>query len=215
MIPKTEQWSIVVLGLWNARIFSPEWVACNLFVTPPKEMKLEAEFSGSMSLRLKAGPVQLTADNNRLVVTALEPSDEALRLCEDMVLRAIELLPHTPIQGAGVNFGFSEIHANDRLLSLFKLPDIGWLSTNNYSLQGTTIGRVLKLDATVLTIRISQLADEVGLHLNYHRDARSGDAVKSFLSGQVVALKDRSYEVLKTVYELTPDEQEISADVTD
>ena len=106
MIPKKDNCNIVLAGLWNRAIFTPEWVGRLLF----KQVEVETLISIMPHMPIVYRNTQVAMEVAPAVV-AFRPrtlNDECLRASENMAYKVLDTLRDTPLMGVGVNFGFTD-----------------------------------------------------------------------------------------------------------
>lgn len=209
-----DKWTIVVVGQWNPRIFAPPWVAKNLFPSADLgDVQMEVLLLPvDYHARLSVGSVVLIPTNEKVIVGVRSAADEALAAAEDVALRVLDLLPHTPVTGVGVNFGYVEDDPSPRLLGLLGLPDLGELSNYGAQISRTEITRRLQIDTHALNLTLALEDGRVELGLNFHHDTPDTVSAANALRGQVRKLRMLGYNVLQEVYGLTAEEAQADED---
>src|SRR4051794_6937811 len=106
MIAKKDSWNIVLAGLWNRAIFTPEWVGRLLF----KQTEVETLISimPHMPIIYRNQQVSMEVALSRLVFKPRSISEASLMAAEDMAHKVLKILQDTPLLGVGVNFNFTE-----------------------------------------------------------------------------------------------------------
>ncbi len=207
MYPKLEAWTVVIVGYWNPRVFTPQWVAQTLL----HEQNITLEFgviNADPSLRFTSPSVLLMPTNNNLQLAAKDTSDATLQRMEEVATRALELLSHTPIAGVGINFGFSVADAPPDVLALFKTSDQNALSEVGYEIVRTDIQRAFQVEDRVMNLTCSFHDGGTDILLNFHSDAPSTEVAIEKLRGQVLRSRDIALKLLDDVYHLTLDTEE-------
>lgn len=100
--PEIAGTSVVVLGSFNPAIVQPAWLAKNGLV-PPSEAEsvdLDAVHDEFVRASFPWGTVQTMRDRFEVSTTDEAPSAEPIR---DLAVGALDLLPHTPVTGFGIN----------------------------------------------------------------------------------------------------------------
>src|SRR6056297_3146666 len=94
--------NIMCLGNWNKKIFTPSWVAANLFEL--KENKIEAFFNpNEMDMGFKLEDVSLFPKDTSVEIKLDKINDKSIELSGKLLNRLLALLPHTPLRAIGVN----------------------------------------------------------------------------------------------------------------
>ena len=203
MTPQVDSWTIVLPGSWNPAIFRPDWITSRL--TRAKEISVEVAFGGTIELpRFRFDGVHLRVAPKRLILGVDEASDASLTRLEDIAVRALRDLPHTPIGGAGVNFGFLEEDPSPELIELFGFIDTGRLADVGFTVRSSTLRRNLRFDdGRELNLTLELRSDAaLSIDANFHREVSNSEEAVAYLEGHVVELKDRILELLDNAYEL-------------
>ena len=207
MKAKPETWTIVVAGGWNVRVFSPDWVGRNL--TDHRPLNIEVPLGPPVNMiRFIVGGLTVIPAEDRLIVGVQDPTIEMLEKAEAVALKAVTLLPHTPIGAVGINFGFEETSPSGKLLALFRMADMGDLSSFGCDIKQTTVARSLVVqNATLNVTHASSAADgRVETHLNFHHEAPSAGAAMELLKGRARQCFELGKNFLTQVYDCTLDE---------
>lgn len=96
--------SIVSIGGWNSHIFTPQWVAANVFnVSEGTSMELKLD-EKQMTLSYKSGDIEFSATEIGVEFKTQKVTVENCYKLEKCYQRLVELLPYTPIRAFGYNF---------------------------------------------------------------------------------------------------------------
>lgn len=96
--------SIVSIGGWNSHIFTPKWVAANVFnVSEGTSMELKLD-EKQMTLSYKSGDIEFSATEIGVEFKTQIVTDENCHKMEQYYRRLVELLPYTPIRAFGYNY---------------------------------------------------------------------------------------------------------------
>ncbi len=200
-------------GIQN--IFSPEWVLKNLLeetVKPSVEISVGPAMISQ--LRLIFGDVALFPTKTRLELKPLKATDDCLKRVETIALNAIRKLPHTPLRGYGVNFGFtcSSIDSD-----LFNAPDYPKLITEGLEPGERKIFRNLKIDNDCfvnLSISTDGSGDENVIEFNFHHNQQQDDMTLNIdaISNKALVYKNRALGIMENVYGVTINEEEPEVD---
>lgn len=97
--------NIICLGNWNKKIFTPAWVASNLFEL--KENKIEVVFNpNELDMGFKMKDISLFPKDTTVEIKLEEINDETKILSGHLLNKLLNLLPHTPIHAIGVNIRY-------------------------------------------------------------------------------------------------------------
>src|SRR5450756_2362659 len=89
-------WNVVVLARWNTAIFSPMYIASELFLAKAAEVVVEIPINAIAPVRVKYNDLIVLVDETRLVVELAKNEFGLLAMACEVARRAIEALPKTP-----------------------------------------------------------------------------------------------------------------------
>ena len=158
MKPFLSDWTIVIAGLWNVRIFTPEWIAQHLLKNPQSKIEIEIPVKSGFPLRFRSEHLTLIPQPSRIVIGMDSIQDNVLNEAETLGKKIMGLLPHTPMSAFGINFGFSQ--EDPQIADLFNTNDIEKLSSNGIERHGTEIIHKLKQDVGELNLKLSMFWPE-------------------------------------------------------
>ncbi len=96
--------SIVSIGGWNSHIFTPKWVAANVFnVSEGTSMELKLD-EKQMTLSYKSGDIEFSATEIGVEFKTQNVTVENCHKLEKCYQHLVELLPYTPIRAFGYNY---------------------------------------------------------------------------------------------------------------
>ena len=215
MISLVDRWSIVIAGLWNPHIFSPEWVAKNMLQKGDHdEIQIQIALGPGVAqkVRLVSDNVTIALMSERIQFHPKQPIDADVQSIENVALRTIDLLPHTPLSGYGVNFSFLEKDASSIDLELFDANDYPDLAELGFEPSRRQIVRILRVDPTC-TLNLTFGSDGESeqpyvFDFNFHHQAtKEGKIDTAQIRGKAVAYKNRALGILEKVYGLTLQEE--------
>lgn len=166
--PQPDKWTIVLVGQWNPRIFSPEWVGRNLLDGESVVVELVAAPTVHL-LRFATDDLLIAPSNDRLVIGVKRINEATLNRAEEVAKRALRKLHHTPVTAIGVNLGYIDADPDD--VGLFELNDISGLSGIGAQLIQTEVVRKVSIDDQVINIKHVLGGGGRELNLNFHHDA--------------------------------------------
>lgn len=202
-----DDWTMVIVGDWNVRLLTPEWVAKNLF--EGKEIQVEALLRpGDQHLRYNFAEISILPEPDRIIITEKAINDEVLQSAEQVAIKTLELLPHTPIRALGINFGFIEENPGPELTSLFELNDRAELADFDCKTISTEIHRRFETEHGILKLKQTLSDGNIALHLNFHYDVSSIEEAINQLRDRITLYRDFGYKLLDEVYQLTLEEDE-------
>jgi hypothetical protein len=208
MKPILTNWTIVLVGNWNSRIFTPNWVGQQLF--EGGKIQLEVPIQAMSFLRYNTKDLLLIPQDDRLIIGVKTTKDEIFQGAENIARKVLGLLPHTPIRSFGINFGFLEEDPSSELLSLFKLYDNDKLSDGGFDLVETEIKRTLPLEMGVLnlTFTFGKEKGDVKIHLNFHHKTETASIAQEKLDNRSIWCRNFALGFLHDIYQLTMEEGE-------
>lgn len=198
--PKTENWTMVVVGAWNTRIFTPEWVGNRLFNSP--EITAQLTFTpGRSVVRFTQGDLILIPQEERVIAGVHQASPTALQEAEEVIVRLLTTLPHTPVTALGVNFGFRDASPGPGLTENFRAPDLVRLG-ESYEVGRIEISRSLRFDQGVVNLKHVWDEDCVEIHFNYHFPTGTANEALARLRGRSGEYWSAAKAMLDEIYGL-------------
>jgi len=120
--------SIVSIGGWNSHIFTPQWVAANVFnVSEGTSMELKLD-EKLMNLSYKSGDIEFSATEVGVEFKTQKVTVENCHKLEKYYQHLVELLPYTPIRAFGYNYNLVfpiEDFMKTKLAQFVERKDIG------------------------------------------------------------------------------------------
>lgn len=99
--------SIVCLGKWNKRIFTPAWISSNVLKNDPKN-PIEGTINPvDIEITYAFKGIAITAKDHSLdisIIDAGNKTEEKINLATEIFNQILKLLPQTPINAVGFNF---------------------------------------------------------------------------------------------------------------
>ena len=210
MTPQVDSWNIVLPGSWNPTIFRPSWIRGRL--TEAQDFGVELAFGETVGpARFRFDGIHLRADPLRLILGVDAPSDESLTKIEDIAIRALRHLSHTPIRGAGINFGFLEANPSQELINVFQFADTDQLADAGFVVREPSLKRNLQFDEDrQLNLTLELQADgALNVDANFHGEANNCEQAIPHLEGHVVELKTKILVLLERAYGLTLTQEDL------
>jgi hypothetical protein len=206
MEPIASGHSIVMVGGWNVRIFSPLWVTQHL--TDEQEVGLEVAVNNpALPMRLVFEGLQMEVSGTRIALKPAAADGETLRRLQRVARRILELLPHTPVSAVGVNLKYLEQRPEPELARLFQLGDNDALSGMGIQIASTTLRRSLLIDGRALHFSVTfQEDDAVAFDFNYHHPSQNAVQAREHLNADVGEYCTLSARILTDAYHLEPAE---------
>jgi len=202
-----EAWTVVVVGQWNQRIFTPDWVGRNVFHAD--EIIAEIAFNpGSFAFRYSHDDLTFEASQSRIAVGFTDISDATLIRAENAVCGILNSLPHTPISGVGINFSFEDKILPPHFGELFRFSDAMLLGDQNYVITTSELKRSFDLNDCTLNLVQVFSEDRIAVDLNYHNDVTSAENAQQSLQGKLISRKGMALDFLGRVYGIQVEENE-------
>lgn len=208
MKPNIETWTIVIAGGWNAQIFTPEWVGEKILGI--NEFEIQLIFQGNtFSSSFRTPEIIFTPTNNQVVCGVRNSDESTLTKAESSLIKILEMLPYTPINAVGINFGFSEENPSQELLDLFNFNDTYTLIDKNYLIKENQIYRQIAVEDRLLNLRqtlSAESSEAMSLHFNFHKDVSNANEAVSCLKDRTLEFKRTAYKFLEEVYQKNVEE---------
>lgn len=99
--------NIVVVGVWNRAVFTPDWVKRNLF-SLGTQISVEFSMNPNSSLLYKTDSFTFCIIGERLCMNIIRNDDSARREMVSVFRNICRLLMQTPVTALGLNFIFEE-----------------------------------------------------------------------------------------------------------
>lgn len=156
--------SIVSLGGWNSRIFTPVWVSENVFAMPDGESMNIALNEQQLSLVYIWKNIQLLLSDTRLELKSLQPTKATMLLMEQCYHRMASLLPYTPVTAIGFNLNLtlsSEEFKKTAVSGLVNRQTIG-----DYQSRAQTF--TVSIGGSVRSVVVQINDDSAEIRVNFH-----------------------------------------------
>lgn len=196
--------TIVIAGAFNPHIFTPQWIANVLFQIPEGD-----EVNGVMVSDLIAqmvrpyiGNVGVQAEEHRLSVFVDSSETADWQIAEALIARLCEALPHTPVQGLGINFRFFDDDFDPDIATKLQQQDKPQLIGEVVEMSATT---AIKLSETT-HLNLSRTINENNflVNCNFHSDRFSMAEVAQDFDGKIAERYAFALDVLNTLYGISP-----------
>jgi hypothetical protein len=188
---------------FNPSIFQFQWVAKNIYGCAEGDQVNLVEVLTENGLAVNRltfwEGVAFKVDMQRTEFFILDTKAETLAQLENILLKMLEILPHTPVSAIGCNFGFFDANPPERIVEFFNTPE---------GLEGEGVlnsrqsGCQLKIsEAEVLNFSRSLSAQGIRFSFNYHRVETTIDRYKDFVPGILNRSLQHSLKLLKSLYD--------------
>ncbi len=203
MRPVNDQWSVVALGQWNSRIFSPGWVGREVFHADEVLAEMAVGATGT-TVRYSHENIILQPFDNRLIVSVKEvdPAGDVIVEIERVAETVFSLLSHTPVSGIGVNFGYVIDEPPEIVTNLFRFSDVDQLSdAGKEILEGELVRRMdIKDLDTLLNFKLSTDFTTYKVNANFHQSVSSANDAIDKIKDKTVRFRDELIGLMSTVY---------------
>ncbi len=199
---KQDGWNIVLAGIWNRAIFTPEWVGQVLFPETRNEVETLISIMPHLPIVYRDKRVAVEVSSFRLVFRPRQLDDECLQAAEKMAHVVLSKLQDTPLIGVGVNFAFVEDAPGPDISGLFDSADINLLSDNDWATQDRHLVRRLQRGTDILNLTLGFSDGNVTFEFNFHTETTDNDAASKAVDKRVLNLKGVSIQLLNSVYKL-------------
>jgi hypothetical protein len=203
--PNIEGWSLVMVGHWNRMIFTPGWIVGRLTQAPEVGIEVPVD-NPSLPIRFTFDGISLQVRSRRIEIHVERAEDSLLEKAKEVAIRILADLPHTPLSAVGFNFHFLADKPEGPLLGIFNLADVNNLSDANIKILATSIQRKLVIDGQIVNLTGSFQEDgRLLVAFNFHSDAKDTKQAIEFLKAHTIDLRQKAFEILKKVYDVTPE----------
>ena len=194
----TDGTTIIVLGSWNQRIFTPDWISGGR-LTDLTEIPMEiAPNQPQLPIRYLFDGIVLSVSGTRIVISPQDIGTEHLNKMEETVIKICKELTHTPVSAYGINFRFKATDVDSELLRYFNGDDLVRFTKAEFSVARSGITRVIKLGQKELNLELSQLASTtVQIAFNYHQAVKNTLEIAESIRDTVESYNSKSIEILE------------------
>jgi hypothetical protein len=200
MTPKPETWNIVLAGLWNRAIFSPEWVSRLLFHEPEVETLISVMPVFPIVYRNRQ--VAMEVAFSRLVFKPREMNDACIVAAEAMAHIVLNTLRDTPLLGVGINYAFIELNPRRDIVEMFELADDPSFSDDNWRIKGRRIVRTLERGMDTLNLALGFDGQELTIEFNFHTETTDNEASREAVHNRAIRLRNDALRLLDQTYHL-------------
>ena len=118
---------------------------------------------------------------------------------EKVILKAVEVLPHTPLFALGCNFLFVEEDPSSALLEIFNTPEG---VEGEYPAHDRQFSVQMDIDDAVLNFTRSESNGTVQFSFNYHRALNASSDYTTLIPGLIKRSREHAEKLLKSLYDL-------------
>ncbi len=200
MRSKQDGWNIVLAGIWNRAIFTPEWVGRLLF--HQAEVEILLSILPQLPIVYRNNQVAIEVASPRLVFRPRRLDDECIQAAEGMAHTVLDTLRDTPLMAVGVNFAFVESNPRRDIMRLFDFRDNAAIIEDGWDLQEHRIFRRIQRGGDTLILTLVFDGQEVTVEFNYHTETTNNETAREAIHNRVLGLRDSALQLLNQVYQL-------------
>lgn len=194
--------TLVFAGAWNPAIFQLGWVAKNVHEIPAgADVRVDEVTVTDQNRPPKRihymQDLGIFVSQTRLEIYPTAIDKESLRVTEEKVAKILELLPHTPISGFGINFFFEDENAPVDLRNKIRSRD-GLSDIISVSAESLTSRAPIE-PGVQLNLQRSFDGSVVNFNFNYHHSDIKADVI-SEIAKSIEKCLNQSAEILKLCY---------------
>jgi len=196
-----DNWTIVILGSWNTAIFNPRWLTTHVFQA--KEASLEISIQPGLPRRIIGDNVALIPTNSRLMLAPNDLEDATLVRMEEIACEILGLLPHTPVNSAGINFGYKVSPMSEELRNIIPVILSTQLASEGLVIRSREYKWVCQYEQQTLNIRFKADGEGAIILYNFHLDVKDSNEAAEYIGGKVIRFREKTKEVLQNVFDIT------------
>jgi len=200
MRPLIDGWSIVIIGIWNYRIFNPEWIKKNIL---DDQNVINVSMALNMpSIKFDFETLSIIVSDTRLQVMPKSDDLSCLPKMQEVIVKVLKTLEHTPVSAVGVNFRFKIEEDTERFENVFRLSDNERII--NMLNEKTDIIRRFSFKDFVfllfLTISNEPFIENNLIDFNFHKDISSTHEAIDLLSHDINVFYNKANDVFDMLY---------------
>lgn len=197
---------LVIAGGWNFHIFSPEWIG--KYILPGEKLEvLYPVNNANASPKVTSENVEIFVSENKLQIEPIKKDDASFTLVQDIILKLVDYLPHTPVTAFGINFTFEESITDD-LQKLFLLSDSEKWKNKIVDVDSFLSRREFQLkNGNKLNFTIQTKDKKIIFDFNFHFKIIDLVEFKSTIDDNTILnLKNDAIEIMTDLYDLNIDQ---------
>ena len=170
--------SIVSVGSWNPRIFTPEWVSTNVFSMPEGDTMNIALNEKQMNLTYAWKGIQLLMTDRGIEMKTGAKSMDVLVQMEQIYKHLYEVLPFTPITAVGYNLNLTlekDEFEKTKIAGIIKPQTIDVYTSNSQTFSAVKDGAIRSFD-----VRTSGSVAEIRCNFHYVTPPKGQDDTSIF-----------------------------------
>lgn len=196
---------LIIAGGWNFNIFTPDWIG--KYIVPGDTLTvLYPVNNANASPKITSDKVEILVAENKLQIEPLTKDDENFNLVQDLAMKLVDYLPHTPVTAYGINFTFQE-DITEEFEKIFLLNDSEKWKDEIVDVESFACRREFRLkNGNKLNFTVRTNEGKIMFDFNFHFDITDLVEFKSLVSdNSVLELKNSAIEMMNVLYGLTID----------
>jgi hypothetical protein len=174
MSGKAVDWNVVVIGAWNLAILTPSCIATDLFSLPVgTPIEVQVPMDGTGPLRVQHDGIIVSPSRSQLVITPGDPVPSKLKQASRIAVKAIELLPRTPMHAVGINLRYRVEQSPQAVAELLESAIDDRLSDADFMTSVRGLQRTVQWNDGFLNLDLQiDEARSATVLLNFHRQSQ-------------------------------------------
>ncbi len=193
----------VFVGAWNPAIFQSAWIARYLFNVPAGREQPATEVLVTIPIPRRIIYIEnigIAVSNERVEIFANDFDEAVIQRTEEVALRLVETLSHTPYGPWGVNFNFIELEPSVELLDALKTRDN---IEQHFKIVSQDLVSAIKIsDEVILNFSRHPSEKNVIFDFNYTHRPLVAKSAKDVLTGAIKKYLQQSEQILEKLYAL-------------
>jgi len=192
--------TLVIAGLWNIAIFTPEWVA--KYLLPNTQLNVEFPINMIGSLKFSTDELSIFIVEGKLNLAINKHSDDVLIKIGELANQLADYLPHTPVTAFGLNYIY-ENEFDSKINSCLTINDNEKFGGLGLVVESTSIIRKFNKENCTLTLTVNKVENKFIFNLNYNFPIRTlAEFKEKFEPKALLNFKKDSLEILEKLYGL-------------
>jgi hypothetical protein len=189
---------LVLVGMWNRRIFSADWI--KNYLLPQDDFTIEFSLNLDGSHRISSEKIRIEFHNDRLIFIPKNNNIATYELISDLSIKIADYFPHTPVISYGINFIFECQNSNIQN-QLIKISDVDKLNEYGVNIIKSQHKHSVKFNDIFINITVSINNEKLYFDFNFHSDiknlAQFKDKIYEFSINKLYRI---ALEIMKNVY---------------
>ena len=168
-------WNVIIRGAWNRAILTPQWISLNIFKLPentPIEVQVTIDRLGP--IRVKYEGLIVVVTQGYLEILTETSSFENLNRARELGIKAMNELPITPFEAAGINMRYKFDGVTQRFSEIMKSPLDTNLAVSDYEIEDRKNTRVVRtkeglLSNGIITATANIKSNKGIIEFNFHK----------------------------------------------